>query len=94
MLRRKRNALMADINNGLKNNPFVLGSGVGAVNHFARNAKLRHSVLPVIPKLPTLLPEPEQTISFAPSFDFPEQTPHPFKIKYNCYSQSGAPFVL
>lgn len=51
MLRRKRNALMADINNGLKNNPFVLGSGVGAVNHFARNAKLRQTVCP-IPKLP------------------------------------------
>ena len=52
MLRRKRNALMADINNGLKNNPLVLGSGAGAVNLFARNAKLRHSVCcPVSPKL-------------------------------------------
>lgn len=94
MLRRKRYALMADINNGLKNNPFVLGSGVGAVNHFARNAKLRQSVLPVIPVLPALLPDPIQTISFAPSFAFQEQRPHPFKIKYNCYTQTGAPFVF
>ena len=68
MLRRKRMALMADINNGLKNSPFVLGSGVGAVNRFARNAKLKQSVLPVIPVLPIQLPEPVQSITFAPSF--------------------------
>lgn len=52
MLRRKRNALMADINNGLKNSPFVLGSGVGAINLFARNAKLKQSVCPIIPTPP------------------------------------------
>lgn len=94
MLRRKRMALMADINNGLKNSPFVLGSGVGAVNRFARNAKLKQAASPVIPVLPIELPEPVQTILFAPSFAFPEQTPHPFKIKYNCYNQTGAPFVF
>ena len=53
MLRRKRMALMADINNGLKNSTFVLGSGVGAVNRFARNAKLKQAVCPVIPTGPT-----------------------------------------
>ena len=94
MLRRKRMALMADINNGLKNSPFVLGSGVGAVNRFAHNAKLKQAASPVIPDLPVELPEPVQTITFAPSFAFPEQTPHPFKIKYNCYSQTGTPFVF
>lgn len=94
MLRRKRMALMADINNGLKNSPFVLGSGVGAVNRFARNAKLKQAASPVIPVLPVELPEPVQTITFAPSFAFPEQTPHPFKIKYNCYRDTGAPFVF
>ena len=46
-------ALMADINNGLKNSTFVLGSGVGAVNRFARNAKLKQAVCPVIPTGPT-----------------------------------------
>lgn len=35
MLKRKRNALMADVNRGLKNNPFVLGSGIGAVTRFS-----------------------------------------------------------
>ena len=44
MLKRKRNALMADVNNGLKNNPFVLGSGIGTVNRFARNAYVKHVV--------------------------------------------------
>ena len=94
MLRRKRMALMADINNGLKNSPFVLGSGVGAVNRFARNAKLKQAASPVIPVLPIQLPEPIQAVSFEPSFTFPEQRPHPFKIKYNCYSQTGTPFVF
>ncbi len=94
MLRRKRMALMADINNGLKNSPFVLGSGVGAVNRFARNAKLKQAASPVIPVLPIELPEPVQTISFGSSFNYPQQTPHPFKIKYNCYNHLGAPFVF
>lgn len=94
MLRRKRMALMADINNGVKNSPFVLGSGVGAVNRFARNAKLKQAASPVIPVLPIELPEPVQTISFGSIFDFPQQTPHPFKIKYNCYNHLGTPFVF
>ena len=87
-------ALMADINNGVKNSPFVLGSGVGAVNRFARNAKLKQAASPVIPVLPIELPEPVQTISFGSIFDFPQQTPHPFKIKYNCYNHLGTPFVF
>lgn len=44
MLKRKRNALMADVNRGLKNNPFVLGSGVGAVTRFTRQAYLSQVV--------------------------------------------------
>jgi hypothetical protein len=42
MLKRKRNALMADVNRGLKNNPFVLGSGIGAVNRFSYQSYLKH----------------------------------------------------
>jgi hypothetical protein len=56
MLKRKRNALMADINNGLKNNPFVLGSGIGRVNQFSHQAYLKHVVCvkPVAPPPPLL----------------------------------------
>lgn len=91
MLKRKHNALMADINNGLKNGHFVLGAGVGAMNRFARNARSKLA-FPVIPNIQTILPEPVQTVSFPPSFSFPPQTPHPFKIKYNCYTHTGEPF--
>ena len=38
MLKRRRNALMADVNRGLKNKPFILGSGIGAVTRFAHQA--------------------------------------------------------
>jgi len=41
MLKRKRNALMADVNRGLKNNPFVLGSGIGAVTRFSYQSYLK-----------------------------------------------------
>ena len=91
MLKRKHNALMADINNGLKNGHFVLGAGVGAMNRFARNARSKLA-FPVIPNIQTILPDPVQTLSFSPSFSFPPQTPHPFKIKYNCYTHTGEPF--
>lgn len=42
MLKRKRNALMADVNRGVKNNPFVLGAGIGRVNTFSYQAYLKH----------------------------------------------------
>ena len=41
MLKRKRNALMADVNRGLKNNAYVLGSGIGAVTRFAYQSYLK-----------------------------------------------------
>jgi hypothetical protein len=41
MLKRKRNALMADVNRGLKNNAYVLGSGIGAVTRFAYQTYLK-----------------------------------------------------
>lgn len=51
MLKRKRNALMADINRGLKNNAYVLGSGIGAVTRFAYQAYLKR-VACIEPKIP------------------------------------------
>jgi len=53
MLKRKHNALMADINNGLKNSHFVLGAGVGAMNRFAHNARSKLAC-PVIPNIQTM----------------------------------------
>jgi hypothetical protein len=41
MLKRKRNALMADVNRGLKNNAYVLGSGIGAVTRFSYQSYLK-----------------------------------------------------
>ena len=41
MIKRKRNALMADVNRGLKNNAFVLGGGIGAVTRFSYQAYLK-----------------------------------------------------
>jgi hypothetical protein len=51
MLKRKRNALMADVNRGLKNNAYVLGSGIGAVTRFAYQAYLKR-VACIEPKIP------------------------------------------
>lgn len=54
MLKRKRNALMADVNRGLKNNAYVLGSGIGAVTRFAYQAYLKRVAcnIPVSIELP------------------------------------------
>jgi hypothetical protein len=54
MLKRKRNALMADVNRGLKNNPFVLGSGIGAVTRFSYQSYLKRTVCPL--KIPSPSP--------------------------------------
>jgi hypothetical protein len=52
MLKRKRNALMADVNRGLKNNAFVLGSGIGAVSRFSYQSYLKR----VACTIPTAVP--------------------------------------
>lgn len=63
MIKRKRNALMADVNRGLKNNAFVLGGGIGAVTRFSYQAYLKRMAcectvpfVPITPIPPAAVP--------------------------------------
>jgi hypothetical protein len=62
MIKRKRNALMADVNRGLKNNAFVLGGGIGAVTRFSYQAYLKRMAcactVPFVPVTPIPPAEP------------------------------------
>ena len=64
MIKRKRNALMADVNRGLKNNAFVLGGGIGAVTRFSYQAYLKRMACACTVPLPVPVIEQAQPFRY------------------------------
>jgi hypothetical protein len=71
MLKRKRNALMADVNRGLKNNAYVLGSGIGAVTRFAYQSYLKRAACNIASAVPYRYYEGTDATNFVANWNNP-----------------------